>query len=98
MLKKSKKFGTVLTVGPRLKKFIAADLGDAILWSENYPEQEKPTHDGRGEFQHTREWIETAPLDALFDVWCRGQDFVGYADTILETVEVFNRIYSKKSA
>lgn len=96
MLKKSEKFGTILTVGPRLKRLIAAGIGSSILWDEHYPDQERPTQDGRGEFQHTREWLETASLEDVFDLWCRGQNLIGYADTILEVCAIFKRVYSRK--
>lgn len=92
MLEKSEKFGTVLTVGPRLKRFIAAGMKEQLLWGEKYPGQEEATADGRGEFQRTREWIETASLEDVFDLWCRGQNLIGYAETILDAVKVFNRV------
>ncbi len=92
MLEKSEKFGAVLTVGPRLKKFISAGYADSILWDEDYPDQEEATADGRGRFQHTREWLETASLEDVFDLWLRGQNLIGYADTILEAVPVFKRV------
>lgn len=96
MLQKSDKFGTILTVGPRLKRLMSAGMGDSVLWDEAYPDQEKPTRDGRGEFQHTREWIETANLEEVFDLWCRGQNLVGYAGTILEACAVFKKIFKAK--
>ena len=92
MLKKSVKYGTPLTVGPRLKKLIKAGYGDRLLWSESYPDQEEPTQDGRGEFQKTREWIETASLENLFDLWCRGCNLVGFAGTLLKATTVFRRV------
>jgi hypothetical protein len=85
------KFGTDLTVGPRLKRLIAAGLGD-VLWEEHYPDQEKPTRDGRGEFQHTREWIETAPLEDVFDLWLRGKNLIGFAGTLLHATDKFKKI------
>lgn len=91
MLKKSELYGTTLTVGPRLKKLSEAGYSD-ILWSENYPEQEKPTRDGVGEFQKTREWIETAPLEEVFDLWCRGHNLIGYAGLLLKSTDVFKRV------
>ena len=96
MLQKSSKYGTVLTVGPRLKKFIAAGYGDGLLWGENYPDQEEPTQNGRGEFQKTREWIERARLEQLFDLWCRGHNLIGYAQTMLRAVPIFRRIAGKR--
>lgn len=98
MLDKSQKFGTVLTVGPRLKRLTNAGFGDSLLWEENYPDQEKPTADGRGEFQWTREWVETADLEDVFDLWCRGQNLIGFADTLLEACDVFKRICRKKKS
>ena len=92
MLKKSLKYGTTLTAGPRLKKLIRAGYGDGLLWSENYPDQEEATQDGRGEFQKTREWIETASLEDLFDLWCRGQNLMGYARVLLKAATVFRRV------
>lgn len=73
MLEKSEKFGTDLTIGPRLKKFVDAGYGYDLLWAENWPEQEEATNDGRGEFQRRREWIETASLEDVFDLWLRGK-------------------------
>jgi hypothetical protein len=95
MIKKSQLFGTQLTVGPRLKKFIRSGYGDPLLWEEGYPDQEEATADGRGEFQRTREWIEKAPLEDVFDLWCRGQNLCGFADTILKTVKTFRRIVKR---
>lgn len=92
MLDKSVKFGTVLTGGPRLKKFIQAGYGHSLLWSENYPDQERETSDGRGEFQRTRDWIETSSLEDVFDLWCRGQNLVGFASTLLNATAAFKRI------
>ena len=92
MLTKSLKYGTTLTVGPRLKKFIKAGYGGGLLWEENYPDQEEPTHDGRGEFQRTREWIEKASLEDLFDLWCRGQNLMGFAGTLLRATTDFRRV------
>jgi|SRR5271157_322725 len=95
MLKKSQRFGTALTVGPRLQQFIDAGYGDSLLWSEGWPDQEEETHDGRGEFQRTRLWIESAPLEQLFDLWCRGNNLIGYAGTILGAVKTFHRVFRK---
>lgn len=92
MLKKSEKFGTVLTVGPRLKKLIRAGYGDRLLWSEGFPDQEESTNDGRGRFQQTREWIETASLEKVFDLYLRGHNLMGYAEIMLEATTVFRRV------
>lgn len=95
MLKKSKKYGTVLTVGPRLQKLLDANVGHNLLWSEDHPGLEEPTLDGRGEFQRTREWIETASLERVFDLWCRGNNLIGYADTLLRATDAFRKIIKK---
>ena len=92
MLEKSEKFGTVLTIGPRLQKLIDAGVGRKLLWSENYPNQEEATPDGRGEFQRTREWIETASLEQVFDLWLRGNNLIGYAQLLLDTTAAFRKI------
>jgi len=92
MLSKSEKYGTVLTIGPRLKKLIAAGYGNALLWSEKYPDQEESTPDGRGEFQKTREWVETASLEQVFDLWCRGQNLIGFANLLLDAAASFRQI------
>jgi hypothetical protein len=92
MLNKSMKFGTVLTVGPRLQKLLDAGVGLRLLWSEDYPDQEEATADGRGEFQRTREWIETASLEKVFDLWCRGNNLIGYAPSLLIVVPLFVKI------
>lgn len=96
MLKKSQKFGTVLTVGPRLKKLLAEGFGEGLLWSERFPDQEKASRDGRGEFQNTREWLETASLEDVFDLWCRGQNLVGYARLLLDVTKAFRRICKER--
>lgn len=96
MLTKSEKFGTVLTVGPRLKRFIEMGYAHRLLWSEDYPDQEEKTPDGRGEFQKTREWIETAPLDEVFDLWLRGQNLSGFSEILLRAVPVFTKVCGKK--
>ena len=96
MLNKSKKYGTVLTVGPRLKRLIKCGLEDDLLWGEKYPEQEEPTEDGSGEFQHTRLWIEKASLEVVFDLWCRGQNLIGYSELLLDATEQFRRICEDK--
>jgi hypothetical protein len=96
MLDKSEKFGTVLTVGPRLKKLIDAGVGRDLLWSEDYPTQEDAAIDGRGEFQHTREWIETASLEKVFDLWCRGNNLIGYAELLLHATAEFRKVYRGK--
>lgn len=93
MLEKSEKFGTVLTVGPKLRKLLDAGVGYKLLWEEDYPDQENATPDGRGEFQHTREWIEAASLEDVFDLWCRGNNLIGYAGTLLRATTAFKRIY-----
>lgn len=96
MLKKSVKFGTKLTIGPRLKAFAKLDIADQLLWEENHPNQEEPTNDGRGEFQRTREWIETATIEQVFDLWCRGQNLMGYAETLLDVTSTFRQVFDKK--
>lgn len=96
MLEKSTKYGTILTVGPRLRKLIRAGVASDLLWSENYPDQEEPTQDERGEFQRTREWIEVAPLEDLFDLWCRGNNLIGYAGKLLRAAEVFRKVAREK--
>lgn len=90
MLKSSVKFGTELTVGPRLQKLVDAGYSN-ILWEENYPNQEDATNDGRGQFQHTRESIEIATLSEVFDLWCRGQDLSGYSDMLLHATATFRK-------
>lgn len=92
MLKASKRYGTLLTVGPRLKKLIGTGYGAGLLWSENYPDQEDATSDGRGAFQHTREWIETASLEKVFDLWLRGHNLIGYAGLLLNVTTAFRKI------
>ncbi len=92
MLTKSEKYGTILTVGPRLQALLDAGWGHGLLWSEEYPDQEEPTRDGRGDFQRTREWIETASVTDVFDLWCRGHNLIGYAQTLLDATETFRRI------
>lgn len=92
MLTKSEMYGTKLTVGPRLKKLLGTRFGEELLWSERYPDQEYATQDGRGEFQKTREWIETASLEDLFDLWCRGQNLIGFAGLLLDATTVFRRV------
>lgn len=96
MLEKSQKFGTVLIVGPRLKKFLAAGVGESLLWRERYPGQEQASRDGRGEFQNTREWIETASLEGVFDLWCRGQNLIDYARILLDVTKAFRRIFEER--
>jgi hypothetical protein len=96
MLNKSTKFGTVLTVGPRLQKLLDAGVGLRLLWSEDYPDHEEATADGRGEFQRTREWIETASLEKVFDLWCRGNNLIGYAHTLLYATAEFRKVYKEK--
>jgi hypothetical protein len=95
MLKKSEKYGTVLTVGPRLKKLIRSGHADELLWSEIYPDQEEATRDGRGEFQRTREWVESASLEEVFDLWCRGNNLIGYSRKLLRATEVFRKVARK---
>jgi len=92
MLKKSEKFGTELIVGPRLKKFIRAGYGDALLWKEKYPTHEYATNDGRGEFWHTREMIENETLEKVFDLYLRGQDLMGFSEKLLKATKEFRRI------
>ena len=92
MLAKSEKFGTMLTVGKRLKKLLDDGVGYRLLWSEDYPDQEESTPDGRGEFQHTREWIEKASLEDIFDLWLRGNNLIGYAPSILRATKVFREV------
>lgn len=92
MLDKSEKFGTVLTIGPRLKKFINAGYGNELLWAERFPGQESDTSDGRGEFQNTRELIETAPLEWIFDLWLRGNNLLRYSEVLLKATADFRRI------
>ena len=96
MLDKSEKFGTVLTVGPKLRKMLDSGFGYGLLWSENYPDQEDSTADGRGEFQRTREWIETASLERVFDLWCRGKNLIGYAQTLLDATTAFKKVFKAK--
>jgi hypothetical protein len=97
MLTKSEKFGTVLTVGPRLQKLLDEGLGLTLLWSEDYPNQEEITSDGRGEFQHTREWIETAPLEKVFDLWCRGHNLIGFSYLLLDATKKFREIVKDRT-
>lgn len=92
MLDKSAKFRTVLTIGPRLRKFQKAGLAEQLLWEEQYPDQEGETRDGRGDFQRTREWIEQAPLQEVFDLWCRGQNLIGYSALLLDATAAFRSI------
>lgn len=92
MLNKSEKFGTVLTVGPRLQKLLDAGVGYRLLWSEDYPDQEESTPDGRGEFQRIREWIETESLERVFDLWCRGNNLIGYSQLLLNATKDFRKI------
>lgn len=93
MLRTSEKFGTALTIGPRLQKLLDVGLGEGLLWEEKYPDQEKPTPDGRGEFQRTREWVETASLENVFDLWLRGNNLIGYAYILLRATTEFQRIW-----
>ena len=93
MLTRSKKFGTVLSVGPRLGRLANVGLADDLLWEERYPDQEKPSSDGKGEFQQTREWIETAPLELVFDLWCRGHNLIGYARSLLYATSEFRKAF-----
>jgi len=97
MLTKSEKFGTVLTVGPRLQKLLDEGLGLTLLWSEDYPDQEEATPDGRGEFQHTREWIETASLEKVFDLWCRGHNLIGFSYLLLDSTKKFREIIKDRT-
>lgn len=97
MLEKSEKFGTVLTIGPRLQKLKDAHLASSLLWKENYPDQEQATSDGRGEFQWTREWVETASLEKVFDLWCRGHNLIGYSEMLLDATKKFRLIYKKEA-
>ena len=92
MLEKSEKFGTVLTIGPRLQALLDTGYGRGLLWREDYPDQEESTADGCGEFQHQREWIEGASLEDVFDLWCRGQNLINYAYTLLDATQVFRSI------
>jgi hypothetical protein len=94
MLNKSEKFGTELTIGPRLQKLLDTGIGHTLLWNEDYPDQEEPTSDGRGRFQYTREWIETASLDKLFDLWCRGHNLLGYAELLLTATREFRKVFN----
>jgi hypothetical protein len=96
MLEKSEKFGTVLTVGPRLQKLIDADVGEDLLWGEDYPEQEKETRDGRGEFQMIREEIETDSLERVFDLWCRGENLLEYAERLLFATQEFRKVFENE--
>lgn len=92
MLSKSSKYGTALSIGPRLKKFIETGYGHELLWGENYPDQEKETPDGRGEFQMIREWIEVASLEDVFDLWRRGYNLAGFSCVLLRAAAEFRRI------
>jgi hypothetical protein len=92
MIENSKLYGTKLTVGPRLKKLLRERYGYELLWEEKYPDQENPTSDGRGEFQNTREWIETAKLEDVFDLWLRGRNLVGYSGLLLHAVTTFRKV------
>jgi hypothetical protein len=92
MLQKSQKFGTTLTIGPRLQALIDQGLGLGLLWEENYPDQEESTSDGRGEFQRTREWIEKATLTQVFDLWLRGHNLIGYSSLLLDATKIFQKV------
>lgn len=96
MLKKSEKFGTRLTVGTKLKRLARMGLADELLWEEKYPEQEKETRDGRGKFQHTREWIEKASLEQVFDLWCRGRNLIGFAGIMLRATKNFRKVFGAR--
>lgn len=51
-----------------------------------------PPSDGRGQFQRTREWVETATLEQLFDLWCWGHNLMGHAAMLLDATAAFRRI------
>ena len=62
-----------------------------ILWSERYPDQEGP-----GEFVRTRKWLETASLEGVFDLWCRGQNLIGFAEYILRRVDQIRKVCKER--
>lgn len=76
---------TAPQLGPRGKYLRRVGVLGQILWHEQYPE------DFPGHFAQDRQRIETETVEQLLDRWCRGNNLIGYAGPILETVDILRK-------
>lgn len=76
----------------RLKKLEKMGILEEFLWEEQYDEP-RP-----GYFARLREEIETMSEEDLFDLWCRGQNLMGYASLILRRVDQLRKVMRGKQA
>lgn len=65
----------------RLEKLDELQILDDLLWEEGFKEIYP------GYFDKLRERIETMDERELMDLWCRGQNLIGFADSILDAVD-----------
>lgn len=72
---------TKLMLGPRGKRLQKAGLIRSLLWRERYKEEYT------GYFQEQRDWLETASVVGILDLWCRGNNLIGFTDSIIDAVD-----------
>lgn len=78
----------------RLKQLEKEGLLRELLWEERYPDQEPRP----GYFKWHREWLETAPLEEVVDLWLRGQNLIGFAGKMIHGIETLREICAPPKA